>query len=113
LNSNGRSDGFIGIRGIKTSFPSAHPVMMVASRTCDIICLIHSRVPLHNFGVPNFRSSITGAPSLRPNYEEALQTVLKNVKTELGTEQPDLPGQQYQLICMIPLDQAADYECVH
>ena len=65
LKVNGISSVIIGIRGMKTSSPLAHPVRIVASMMQLCNFFTQSLVPLQSLGVSKFLKSIIGAPTLR------------------------------------------------
>ena len=65
LNSMGKSDGIMGILGMKASSPLAQPVMMVAWMTFGMRAFTMSRVPLQSLGASKLRSSMIGADTFR------------------------------------------------
>ena len=67
LNSKGRSDDIIGIRGMKTSSPFVAPVIMVAWMMWDISSLTTSRVPLQSLGGSKFLRCMMGTPTFSSN----------------------------------------------
>ncbi|MEE6462842.1 hypothetical protein FKM82_001734 [Ascaphus truei] len=65
LKVKGMSVGMSGMRGMKTSWPLALPVKIVASIRLGINVLMHNLVPLQRLGVWRLRSSMMGDPTFR------------------------------------------------
>ncbi|GBM38383.1 hypothetical protein AVEN_254292-1 [Araneus ventricosus] len=77
LNSDDKSFGIIGRRGIKILYPLPISVITVAFMTFGPWCVICDRVPLCSLGIPRLRFSSIGTPALNLGLSEGALTILR------------------------------------